>query len=119
MITHPNAIPAAFAAAYNSGNVDELLKLYRDDAVFLPDGAAELSGPAIREALLGFLALKGPIKMELVRVVEGPGTAVVIADWTLPTPDGKVLTGRTSDVVKRSENGEWRYAIDAPFGVKA
>ncbi|MCY1083377.1 YybH family protein [Archangium lansingense] len=76
-------------------------------------------GPAIREALQGFLALKGPIDMKLTRVVEGPGTAVVVADWSLPTPDGTVLTGRTSDVVTRSADGSWRYSVDAPFGVKA
>ncbi len=119
MIQRPHDIPAAFANAYNSGNVEALLRLYREDAVFLPDGVSELSGPAIREALRAFLALKGPMKMDLVRVVEGPGVAVVIADWSLATPDGKTLTGRTSDTVTRSADGSWRYAIDAPFGVKA
>lgn len=29
------------------------------------------------------------------------------------------MTGRTSDVVTRSADGGWRYAIDAPFGIKA
>lgn len=117
MITNPKDIPAAFAAAYNSGDVEALLKLYADDAVFLPDGVAEVSGDGIRQALEGFLALKGPIEMELKRVVAGPDTAVVMASWTLPTPDGQVLTGTTSDVVKREADGSWRYSIDAPMGV--
>lgn len=119
MIKHPNDIPAAFAAAFNSGSIDALLALYRDDAVFIPDGTTQLTGPAIREALLGFLALKGPIDMRLVRVVEAPETAVVIADWSLKTPDGNTLTGRTNDVVTRLADKTWKYAVDAPFGIKA
>jgi len=119
MIQRPQDMPAAFANAYNSGSVDALLGLYREDAVFLPDGVNELTGPAIREALQGFLALKGPMQRELVRVGEGRGSAVVVADGPPPTPDGNVLKGRTSDVVTRSADGTWRYAIDAPFGVKA
>ena len=119
MIKHPNDMPAAFAAAFNSGKVDALLALYRHDAVFLPDGQAELTGPAIAEALKGFLALKGPIDMKLVRVVAGPDTAVVIADWSLKTPDGGTLTGRTNDIVAKSTDGSWTYVVDAPFGIKA
>ncbi len=119
MISRPHDFPAAFAAAFNSGDVDALTALYRDDALFLPDGQAELTGAGIREALLGFLALKGPIEMKLVRVVEGPDVAVVIADWSLKTPDGNTLTGRTSDVVTRLADTSWRYAVDAPFGIKA
>lgn len=119
MINKPNDIPAAFANAFNSGSIDALLELYRDDAVFIPDGTTQLTGGGIREALNGFLALKGPIEMKLVRVVEAPDTAVVIADWSLKTPDGNTLTGRTSDVVAKLADGSWRYVIDAPFGIKA
>lgn len=119
MTNTPTDIPAAFAAAFNSGSVDALLALYRDDAVFIPDGTTQLTGAGIREALNGFLALKGPIDMKLVRVVEGPDTAVVIADWSLKTPDGNTLTGRTNDVVSRGTDGAWRYVVDAPFGIKA
>lgn len=119
MIAHPNDIPAAFAAAYNAGDVEALLALYADDAVFLPDGVAEVSGAGIRKALEGFLQLEGPIDMKLERAVVGPDTAVVVAKWSLPTPDGNVLTGTTSDVVAKQPDGGWRYVIDAPFGVKA
>lgn len=119
LIARPHDMPAAFAAAYNAGDVDALRALYRDDAVFVTDGVNEVTGDGIRAALQGFLSLKGPIDMRLVRVVEGPDTAVVVADWTLATPDGQSMTGRTSDVVSRSADGGWHYVIDAPFGVKA
>ena len=119
MIANPRDIPAAFAAAYNSGDVEALLALYAEDAVFLPDGVAEVSGAGIRTALEGFLTLKGPIKMELKRAVEGPEAAVVVAEWSLPTPDGQTLTGTTSDVLKKQADGSWRYSIDAPFGIKS
>lgn len=64
MTNTPTDIPAAFAAAFNSGSVDALLALYRNDAVFIPDGTTQLTGAGIREALNGFLALKGPIDMK-------------------------------------------------------
>lgn len=119
MISRPHDMPAAFAAAYNSGDVEQLLALYAPDAVFIPDGVQEVEGEGIRAALDGFLKLKGPIKMELKRAVEGRDTGVVVASWSLPTPDGQTLTGTTSDVVERQADGGWRYIIDAPFGIKA
>lgn len=122
MIKRPEEIPAAFAAAFNARDVDALLKLYHDDAVMSPDGVNFVSGPQIRDALNQFLALNGPIEMKLERAATKGDTALVVAAWTLSgqTPDGPLtLTGRTADVLRKGEDGGWRYEIDAPMGLRA
>lgn len=122
MIDRPEAIPAAFTAAFNARDVEALLQLYHPDAVMSPDGSALVSGSQIRDALNQFLALDGPIEMKLDRAVTNGDTALVVASWTLngKTPDGPLtLTGRTSDVVRKGADGGWRYQIDAPLGLKA
>lgn len=122
MIARPEEIPAAFTAAFNSRDVEALLKLYHPDAVMSPDGVAVVSGPQIRDALNQFLSLNGPIEMKLERAVTQGDLGLVVASWTLngQTPNGPLtLTGRTSDVVRRDPEGGWRYVIDAPAGLKA
>lgn len=115
MVTHPNEIPAAFAAAFNARDIEALLALYADDAVLIADGSAEVPRSGLRSALEGFLGLPGPISMSLKRAVISAETAVVVAEWSLPNG----MTGTTADVVRREADGRWRYVIDAPFGIKA
>lgn len=122
MIRRPEDMATAFADAFNTRDLDKLLELFEPDAVLVPDGVTEARGPALREALSGFLALNGPMKMTPVRTVVNGDVALVVGSWTLEgtTPNGPMkLEGTTSDVVRRQPDGSWRYVVDAPFGLKA
>ena len=120
-ILRPEDGHSMFGRHFAAGDLDGVVALYEKDAVLLPQpGAVARGHAAIREALAGFMALKGKFAMAPSTVIPGPGLAVLIADWTLDAtgPDGKPmrLEGRTCDVLRRQPDGTWLFAIDSPFG---
>jgi len=118
--TSPEQLHVLFEQALNAGSVDDLLDLYEDDATLLEANGASVTGkPAIKEALLAFLAMKPTLRMETGTVVHGGlNLAMMEARWTLDGmgPGGvKVrLTGTTHEVVRRHQNGSWLLVIDDP-----
>ena len=117
----PYELYELFAQYFNAGTIDLLLTLYTDDAVLLPAAGQEARGKeAIREALNGFLALKGEIQITRPTVIEAGETALVMAKWTLKgtSPQGEPVEmgGQTSDVLRRQSEGNWLIVIDNPFG---
>jgi uncharacterized protein (TIGR02246 family) len=118
----PDDMPATFEQAFNSGDIDQVLALYEADAVFVPQPGQVVHGlAAIREALQSFLALKLPIRLERKRVLVMGDVALVSSSWKLSGAgtDGSAvdLGGNTTEVIRRQQDGTWRYVIDDPFSV--
>jgi uncharacterized protein (TIGR02246 family) len=116
----PEQIHDLFKDAFNRQDLDGLMALYEPDAVLVAAPGQVASGSAqIREALAGFLALNGPIRMTHLGAVHGAGIAILYGRWTVEGtgPDGQPLTvgGVTSDVVRRGDDGAWRFVADNPF----
>jgi ketosteroid isomerase-like protein len=114
-------IDPAFEKAFNAGDVDALLKLYDEQSVLVDEPGKPVQGlENIRQALIGFLALKLPIQLTVRRVYENGDIGFCVADWSIAgkAPDGKdVKVGGTSvEVVKRTSGGNWVYVIDSPYG---
>jgi uncharacterized protein (TIGR02246 family) len=112
---------AAFAEAYNSGDVERLLALYEPDALLAPlPGRRARGGVAIREALVGLLALKGRMTSTNVYSMEVGDLALLRGEWHLfgTGPQGEEVEqrARSAEVVRRQGDGSWRYVIDHPFG---
>lgn len=119
----PFEIYELFSEYFNAGTIDLLLTLYTDDAVLLPAAGQKARGKeAIREALSGFLALKGLFQIERPTVVEAGDTALLMAKWSLKgtSSEGEAveIAGQTSDVIRRQPEGNWLFVIDNPFGAQ-
>ena len=117
----PEQVLASIVEGINTGNLDALLTLYEPEAVFAtqPGGLAHgLRG--IREGLAGFIAMKGILDLEVTRVLEADGLALVVGVWSFAGtgPDGQpvTLTGANADVLRRQSDGSWRFVIDNPWG---
>lgn len=119
IVREPSRMNQAFAEAFNSRCVQNLLALYEPDAVLRVDGSG-------RE-LIGLSA----IEQELARLLQAPGRmtsrnnfylvqgdlALLRADWDLVTEDGVVVvSGSSAEVVRRGPDGAWRYVIDHAAG---
>jgi ketosteroid isomerase-like protein len=98
-VTQPDDMPRAFTQAFNSGDIDALMALYEPETVLVPGPGQTVTGlAAAREALQGFLGLKGTINLELKRVLATGDIALLSSAWTLngTGPDGlkrRVLPG--------------------------
>ena len=75
---------------------------------------------AIGVALERLAALRPSLQGDIEQVVYAGDLALVANRWVLDgkTVDGKAvrLSGRSADVLRRAANGEWRIAIDDPWG---
>jgi uncharacterized protein (TIGR02246 family) len=119
----PEEVHELFAEYFSAGDLDGIVSLYEPDATFVPQPGQTVTGTsAIREALKGFLALKGELVMQPARVIQADDTALLFSKWTLSGtgPDGNAveLAGHTSDVVRRQADGTWLMVIDNPYGAE-
>lgn len=118
-VLHPKDITAAFAQAYNSGDVENLLALYEEDAVLAVAPGKRAHGIAeIRAALSESLAFGGRMEALNHYCLQSGGVALVQGEWTLRAEkDGVLLTlnSRTAEVVRRQFDGSWRYVCDHAF----
>src|SRR4051812_23572681 len=112
------ALSADWLAALKAGDVERLLAMITDDAVFMAPGMAPLQGKAAAEALYRKLFEQFSSIEQAVVIQE----IVVAGDWafslgsetvTLPPAAGApamVLQGQGIAVLRRHSDGGWRYA---------
>ena len=117
----PEQVLASIVDGINTGNLDSLMPLYESQAAFATQpGSLNYGLAGVREALPGFIAMKGTLDLKVTSVLETSDLALVTAVWlfTGTGPDGKPvkLAGRSADVLRRQADGSWRFVIDNPWG---
>ena len=120
-VYHPAEMNAAFADAFNSGDIDNLMALYEPGAVLVPKPGEIVEGvAAIRSALEGLLALKGTMRSENQYALVHDDIALLRAKVHLvgTAQDGSPveINNHTSEVVRRQRDGSWLYILDHPYG---
>ena len=117
----PEKVLESIVTGINSGNLESLLPLYENDAAFATQpGSLAPGAPGIREALNGFISMKGKLDLDVTRVLEVDDLALVIGEWSFngTGPDGEPvqLEAKNADVLRRQTDGSWRFVIDNPWG---
>ncbi len=118
-VTAPDRMNAAFADAFNSRSIANLLQLYEPDAVLRTDAnGADLSGlAAIGAALAQLLQVPGQMTSRNHFCIVHGDLALLRADWALATDDGAIVaSGSSAELVRRQADGRWLYAIDHAVG---
>ena len=117
----PDAVLQSIVDGINAGDLDSLMTLYEPDAVFATQPGKLTNGlPGIREALSNFVAAKGRLDLKVTRVLAAGDVALVIGVWSFVGTgrDGQPLrlSAKSADVLRRQEDGTWRFVIDNPWG---
>jgi uncharacterized protein (TIGR02246 family) len=117
----PGQVLGSIVDGINKGDIESLLRLYEPKAAFAARPGTLLHGlPGVREALSGFLAMKGKLDLNVTRILEVGDLAMVAATWSFSGtgPDGKPvkLASKSADVLRRQADGTWRMVIDNPWG---
>lgn len=118
-VTRPAEMNAAFARAFNSREIGNLLALYEKNAVLRVDGteANHRGSNAIAAELAALLALPGQMTSRNNFCIEHDGIALLRADWSLTGDDGTELAaGSSAEIVRRQPDGSWLYLVDHAMG---
>ena len=117
----PEQVLKSIVDGINTGNLDALMPLYEPEAAFATQPGSLSHGlPGVRGALAGFIAMKGTLDLNVTRVLEANGLALVTTAWSFAGtgPDGEPvrLAAQSADVLRRQADGSWRFVIDNPWG---
>ena len=117
----PEQVLKSIVDGINTGNLDALMPLYEPEAAFATQPGSLSHGlPGVREALAGFIAMKGTLDLNVTRVLEASDLALVTTVWSFTGtgPDGEPvkLAAQSADVLRRQADGSWRFVIDNPWG---
>lgn len=122
-VMNPEDMNAAFAEAYNSGSLDNLLALYETDAILVnPNGGQDQGIRQIRKTLEELLRLQGRMTSRNIYCIPFENIALLRAHFTLQFagPDGNPaqIQGHTSEIVRKQKDGSWLYIVDHPYGAQ-
>ena len=113
----PQQVLQSIVDGINAGNLDALMTLYESE---VQPGNLAHGLPAVRQALAGFIAMKGKLNLKVTRVLEVGDLALVAGVWSFTGTgqDGAPveLTAKNADVLRRQPDGSWRFVIDNPWG---
>jgi ketosteroid isomerase-like protein len=105
-----------FSKCFAAGDIDGLLRLYEENAVF-PNHHGTFSGAdQIRPVLQGYIDSGARIEFNRQIAFETGDLALVQNGWTLTTTGGDTVTGVSVEVARKQPDGTWKYAIDSPDG---
>ncbi|RUT33681.1 DUF4440 domain-containing protein [Paenibacillus zeisoli] len=120
-VRNPEDMNTAFADAFNSGEINNLLSLYEPDSILINlSGSKDKGIASIQKTLEELLQLRGNMVSKNIYCIPFENIALLRAHFILEavSPDGKPihLEGHTSEVIRQQSDGSWLYIVDHPFG---
>jgi ketosteroid isomerase-like protein len=116
----PEEVHLLYADYFSAGNLDGLMSLYEAGAAFVRGDGDVVNGHAeIRATLTNILARKGRMELHARKAVRAGDLALLLSDWIICAENSNESggsSGRTSDVVRRQQDGSWLIVIDNPHG---
>ncbi|AZQ38054.1 DUF4440 domain-containing protein [Streptomyces cyaneochromogenes] len=111
---------AFYVRTFNSGDADAINQLYTEEAVSVWEPGKPLQGEERRTNLAEFLKLHPRLSAKIRESHVTGDTALLSVDWNMEIDgeEGKreSFGGLATDVLRRGADGNWRYAIDDPYG---
>ena len=112
----PDEASRLFEERFGRSDLDGLMELYEEGAVFTNAQGVHTGSDAIREVLGGYLSTGASITMNESVSFVASELALVHWAWTMTFPDGRVAEGATAEVLRRQSDGSWKFIIDNPDG---
>ena len=105
-----------FERYFAAGDMDGLMSLYEEHAVFPTPHGTSTGHDEIRATLKAYLDSGAKLVFGESLVFSAGDLALIHTPWTMRMPDGSTPEGATAEVVRRQSDGSWKYIIDNPDG---
>ncbi len=97
----PEQVLKSIVDGINTGKLDSLMPLYEPEAAFATQPGSLAHGlPGVREALAGFIAMKGKLDLKVTRVLEASDLALVTAVWSFTWNRARRRTGEAGGKIR-------------------
>lgn len=115
--TKPEDVIPSLVERFNSGDINNQMALYEPEAVFVANNGRLVTDREEIAAIIGRdIKLGLSLETNVRHIFTAGDIAQIILDWSIDGtgPDGKEvhLGGSACDIVRRGEDGFWRYIID-------
>jgi ketosteroid isomerase-like protein len=111
---------AALAAAYNTGDVNTVLKMYDVEGIIVAEPGKPVTGKSkFEEAVKAILTIKGKMKIKTVYCLQTGNVAVGRSEWSITDGDEVKVSARGIEVMKLQDDGTWKIVVDHAFGAEA
>jgi len=115
-LSGPERVSRALAASLNAGDIDGVVGLYENNAVFVDYDAIATGLPAIRSAHQQFFDAGLQLALNDSVVFEADTIALVHWAWTVTARDGSSRHGISAEVLRRQADGSWKFIVDNSDG---
>lgn len=105
-----------FSECFSAGDIDGLMGLYEEGAVFPNHHGTHKGAEQIRPVLQGYIDSGANIEFNHQVAFETGDLALVQNGWTLTKLGGDKIAGVSVEVARKQPDGTWKYAIDSPDG---
>jgi ketosteroid isomerase-like protein len=108
---------SALAAAFNTGNVDTVMKMYDVNGIIVPEPGKPVSGKIrFEEAIKAILSIKGKMEIKTVYCLQAGDLAVGRSEWNIKDGNEVKVSAKGIEVMKQQHDGSWKIVIDHAFG---
>ncbi|MEX2261666.1 MAG: nuclear transport factor 2 family protein [Bryobacteraceae bacterium] len=112
----PEEICSLFQKYMAHGDLESLLTIYDDEAVFLnQSGEVKKGKHGLREELAPLAAAKTIFDFSIQQVIQSGDIALMHTDWQVSSPQQMFV--HAIEVARRQPDGTWRWLIGDPFTV--
>ena len=110
---------AALAAAFNTGDLSTVMRMYDSNGIIVPEPGKPVTGPSqFEEAVKAILSIKGQMAIKTVYCLQTGNIAVGRSEWSI-TDGGEVkVAAKGIEVMRRQDDGSWKIVIDHAFGAE-
>ena len=117
--TKAEDVHTMLANAFNSGNVEAILRLYDVNGIIVAEPGKPLSGKAkFEEAIKGILSIKGKMEIKTVYCLQTGDVAVGRSEWSITDGAEVKVSAKGVEVMKQQTDGTWKIIVDHAFGAE-
>jgi ketosteroid isomerase-like protein len=117
---NPNDVLPEIVWLVYAGEIDDAMDLYAEDCVMIEKPNVVLRGKnQIRQSLQTMVSSGNVLSVQMQDAVISGDIAYSVSQWTITKNGVTTATGKATDLLRRTQTGEWRMLLDNPFGASA